>query len=56
MKIYSVPENDTFKAKAVAWAKNRITDAKDFWDNNKRELVILIPIIPKRRIVKPSNI
>jgi len=45
MKIYSVPENDTFKAKAVAWTKNRMTDAKEFWDNNKRELVILIPII-----------
>lgn len=44
MKIYSVPENDSFKAKAAAWIKNRIVDAKDIWENNKKEIMILIPI------------
>lgn len=44
MKIYVVPENDTFKAKATAWAKNRLTDLQDIWNQNKKEIVIIAPI------------
>lgn len=42
-KIYVVPEDDTFKAKAKAWWKNRKTDMKCFWEENKEEIVILAP-------------
>ena len=45
MKIYSVPENDTFGAKAKAWVKNRAVDAKDIWQNNQKEILVLAPIV-----------
>lgn len=45
MKIYSVPENNSFRAKAKAWIKNRITDAKDIWDNNRAEILVLAPVV-----------
>lgn len=45
MKIYVAPKDGSLKEKTFAWIKNRITDAKDIWENNKAEIVILAPVV-----------
>ena len=45
MKIRYVPEDNSTKAKARAWLKNRGADLQDFWNENKTEIIILAPLI-----------
>lgn len=45
MKIYSVPEDNSTKAKIKAWTKNRIVDIQDIWEKNKAEIIVLAPLI-----------
>lgn len=45
LKVYAVPENDTTWAKFKCWCKNKKTDIQCFWDDNKREIVTLAPVI-----------
>ena len=45
MKIYVVPGDNSAKERAKCWLKNRVTDVKDIWDNNKKEIIILAPVV-----------
>lgn len=43
MKIYVVPEDDSFTAKAKAWCKNRWADAQDFADRHPVFTWVVLP-------------
>lgn len=45
LKVYAVPENNTTWAKIKCWCKNRVTDARCFWDDNKKEIMTLAPVV-----------
>ena len=45
MKIYVVPEDDSFTAKAKAWCKNRWADAQDFADRHPVITWIVLPTL-----------
>lgn len=42
-KVYVVPEDDSKKAKAKAWVKNRVTDAQCWCSENKELIAVLAP-------------
>lgn len=42
-KIYVVPENESKKAKAKAWLKNRRTDVECWWHDNKDVILVVGP-------------
>lgn len=45
LKVYVVPENDSFGAKAKAWVKNRRTDVECWWDEHGETVVALTPVV-----------
>lgn len=45
LKVYVVPKDDSRKEKAKCWVKNRITDIRCFWADNKETIVTLVPVV-----------
>lgn len=45
MKIYVVPEDDSFGAKAKAWCKNRYADLQDFADRHPVLTWVVFPAL-----------
>ena len=45
MKVHVVPEDNSKKAKAKAWVKNRLVDIRCFWPENKEAIVTLTPVV-----------
>lgn len=45
LKVYVVPKDDSKKEKAKCWIKNRITDVRCFWADNKETIVTLVPVV-----------
>lgn len=45
MKVYVVPKDDSTTEKAKAWLHNRKVDAQCWWQENKREVVALTPVV-----------
>lgn len=50
-KTYVVPKDDSKKEKAKAWLKNRYIDVRCFWEENKQEIVTLVPVIISGTVV-----